>query len=366
MAAAAAGALSCRSLPTICSCSSALTKNSLRSVVPSAFSSVSSLGLTVSHWSTQVSSNRSCAWCEFPSSVMNSNYRRRTTAAVQGSTTEGAVKPDESLSKTASPLTMTYLEGNSWLWEIMGLKILVDPVLIGNLDFGIPWLYDGAKITYKDFKLEDLPELDYLLISQGYDDHCHEKTIGPLSQLMPDLKVIASPNAQPILRKYFKNVTYLEPTGESTTLKASSGTDVVIRASAGPILGPPWQRPENGYFIEVKDPKFSIYYEPHCVFENAKLEQEQADVVVTPVIKQVASKYTFVSGQEDAVNLAQWLDAKYIVTMKNGELNTTGILSKLVYTEGTTESFQEMLAMTRPNVKVLQPTPGVPLEVPVA
>lgn len=37
------------------------------------------------------------------------------------------------------------LQGNSWLWEVAGLQILVDPVLVGNLDFGIPFLYDAAK-----------------------------------------------------------------------------------------------------------------------------------------------------------------------------------------------------------------------------
>ena len=37
------------------------------------------------------------------------------------------------------------LQGNSWLWTLNGLNILVDPVLVGNLDFGIPFLYDAAK-----------------------------------------------------------------------------------------------------------------------------------------------------------------------------------------------------------------------------
>ena len=37
------------------------------------------------------------------------------------------------------------LQGNSWLWKLNGMNILVDPVLVGNLDFGIPFLYDAAK-----------------------------------------------------------------------------------------------------------------------------------------------------------------------------------------------------------------------------
>eukprot|EP01018_Ginkgo_biloba_P026020 Gb_20323 [translate_table: standard] len=50
------------------------------------------------------------------------------------------------------PLRLTYLEGNSWLWEVGGVKILVDPILVGNLDFGIPWLYDAAKKKLKNFR----------------------------------------------------------------------------------------------------------------------------------------------------------------------------------------------------------------------
>ncbi|CAM6126146.1 unnamed protein product [Calypogeia fissa] len=364
-AVAVAGALSSICSQAVCS---RLPQASFRSASSLAFSSRPCLSLAVSEASERRPLNWSCTSCGLPSSSrLNLNFKSGTMAAAQSSTTEGAVETEELLLETGAPLAMTYLEGNSWLWEIMGLQILVDPVLVGNLDFGIPWLYDGAKIVFKDFKLEDLPKLDYLLITQGYDDHCHEKTLGPLSRLMPDLPVIASPNAQQILRKYFKRVTYLEPKGEKITLKAKNGTDVVVRGSPGPILGPPWQRPENGYFIEVKEPKFSLYYEPHCVFENANLEHEQpVDVIVTPVIKQVLPAYTLVSGQEDAVKVAEWLKPKFVVTMKNGELTTTGILSKIVRIQGTTESFEELLHKKLPNVKVLQPKPGVPLVVPVA
>lgn len=34
-----------------------------------------------------------------------------------------------------------------------GQKILVDPILVGNLDFGIPWLYDAAKKVLKNFQV---------------------------------------------------------------------------------------------------------------------------------------------------------------------------------------------------------------------
>lgn len=41
------------------------------------------------------------------------------------------------------------------------------------------------------------------------------------------------------------------------------------------------------------------------------MEKERADIVITPVIKQLLPYFLLVSGQEDAVRLAKLLQAKY-------------------------------------------------------
>ncbi|XP_008243183.1 PREDICTED: uncharacterized protein LOC103341443 isoform X2 [Prunus mume] len=251
----------------------------------------------------------------------------------------------------------------SWLWDVGGLKILVDPILVGNLDFGIPWLYDAAKKFLKNFQLSDLPEVDCLLITQSLDDHCHLKTLKPLSEKYLNLRVIATPNAQTLLDPLFSNVTYMEP-GQSSVIEARSGSTVKVQATAGPVLGPPWQRPENGYLVSSPEGKFTLYYEPHCVYNKSSVEKERADIVITPVIKQLLPKFTLVSGQEDAVELAKLLHAKFIVPMTNGDLDSKGLLASLVQAEGTIESFKELLSKELPDAQVLQPTPGVPLEIP--
>jgi hypothetical protein len=43
------------------------------------------------------------------------------------------------------------------------------------------------------------------------------------------------------------------------------------------------------------------------------LDHEHADVIVTPVVKQVLPGYTLVSGQDDAVQLAKILQPKYVL-----------------------------------------------------
>ncbi|MBA0701780.1 hypothetical protein Goari_026997, partial [Gossypium aridum] len=196
-------------------------------------------------------------------------------------------------------------------WDISGVRVLVDPILVGNLDFGIPWLYDAAKKFLKNFELTDLPQVDCLLITQSLDDHCHLKTLKPLSEMSPNLRVIATPNAKSLLDPLFRNVTYLEP-GQESEVEAENGSKVRIRATAGPVLGPPWQRPENGYLVISPQGQLTLYYEPHCVYNKDFLEKEHADIVITPVIKQLLPNFTLVSGQEDAVQLAKLLHAKYI------------------------------------------------------
>lgn len=123
----------------------------------------------------------------------------------------------------------------------------MDPILVGDLDFGAPWLFNGAK---KDPKVRALGvetvTPDLLLITQSLDDHCHVRTLRQLSARAPDLPVVTTPNARPVLASLptpFRRVTYLEP-GQST-----AAGDIRILATAGPVLGPPWQRPENGYVI---------------------------------------------------------------------------------------------------------------------
>lgn len=268
-------------------------------------------------------------------------------------------------STSISPLVsdaikLTYLEGNGWLWDVNGINMLVDPILVGNLDFGIPWLYDASKKVLKNFRLEDLPALDCLLITQSLDDHCHLNTLKPLSQLVPELRVISTPNAESKLSPLFRNVTYLEPS-QIIEVEGKNGAKVIIMATAGPVLGPPWQRPENGYIITCKQSQLTLYYEPHCVYNRSLLEKYKADVVITPVIKQLLPGFTLVSGQEDAVNLAKLLQAKYVVPMKNGDLDSKGLLSSVINDEGTIESFKELLKREIPKASVLEPKPGVPL-----
>lgn len=47
------------------------------------------------------------------------------------------------------------------------------------------------------------------------------------------------------LKLHIFQITYLEP-GQSSVIEVRNGFKVGIKATSGPVLGPPWQRPENG------------------------------------------------------------------------------------------------------------------------
>ncbi|KAL8140110.1 hypothetical protein V2J09_006131 [Rumex salicifolius] len=117
------------------------------------------------------------------------------------------------------------------------------------------------------------------------------------------------------------------------------------------------------------------------VLKMDTLKEDQADIVITPVIKQLLPSFTLVSGQEDAVKLAKLLNAKFVVSMKNGDLESKGLLASIVRGEGTIESFKffamaldcdeksashELLSKELPATRVLEPVPGTPLEIPLA
>lgn len=64
------------------------------------------------------------------------------------------------------------------------------------------------------------------------------------------------------------------------------------------------------YIVTSPQGQLSLYYEPHCAYYKEIVGKEKADIVITPVIKQLLRSYTLVSGQEDAVQLAKLLNSK--------------------------------------------------------
>lgn len=152
----------------------------------------------------------------------------------------------------ASTLSVRYLETNSWILNLGSFEIAVDPVLFSALDFGIPLLYTGKK-RYIDGK-EELKKIcsnsDYILISQGLDDHAHTPTLKQLSKVKPTMPYICPPSAVSILKACGINEKYIKTIVPDEVIKLVKGDDAVeITATTGALVGPPWQANENGIKI---------------------------------------------------------------------------------------------------------------------
>jgi L-ascorbate metabolism protein UlaG (beta-lactamase superfamily) len=260
-----------------------------------------------------------------------------------------------------SPASLRYLETNAWDLTIGGINIAIDPVLYSPLDFGIPLLYEGKKkvIDGKEELNRIIEKSDYVLLSQGLDDHAHKPTLQQLSSRCPNMPYVCPPSALPLLLSCGisrDKISLLNPGEKKTISKGSTSIDIL--ATTGALVGPPWQKNENGYLIRSKNPSISLYYEPHCMFDEAELARLQADYVISPVVSQELPFYTLVAGGEKVLKLAKLLKSKAIIPMANGELDQSGVLASLLQAKGSEDQFMRIVKEKSPNVKVFQVEPG--------
>ena len=86
---------------------------------------------------------------------------------------------------------------SSWYVEYGNSKLVIDPWLIGSEIDGFKWLNEQWHIK-EPIKISDLPEFQFLLISQNYEDHCHIETLKNISDEKP---IIATDKAFKKLKK---------------------------------------------------------------------------------------------------------------------------------------------------------------------
>lgn len=318
-----------------------------------------------------------------------------TSTTIGASTSSSSSPPlfsshfDKTLLQSTKSVALTYLEINGWLLTTGGKTILIDPILDGDLDFGIPSIYSASKRVLPSTGLcELLPPIDCLLITQGLDDHAHERTLKKLTELWnadgddngsssssssssPSVPmIVAPPSARDALIKSGlasssdnddssgSTISYIRP-GESINIEASSNNidggsgGVKIKATSGALVGPPWQARENGYIISSTSSASdgsgsggpSIYIEPHVEFNRMELAREApVDIVITPITGQgLTPLFQLVHGPSDALRLVQTLRPKYVIPMQNGDVDAEGLISSLVQTVGSPKEFEKML-----------------------
>jgi len=271
------------------------------------------------------------------------------------------------LSDDANAAVLTYLEINGWLLSTGGITILVDPILEGALDFGIPSIYRANKRTLPSKGLcEELPTIDCVLITQGLDDHAHIRTLKKLASILDrNVSVIAPPSARGALEQCgfdatrSSNIRFIKPGGQ---LHIGDEGAVAIKATTGALVGPPWQARENGYVIRTASGP-SIYIEPHVEYNLQELRNEApVDILITPVSGQGLPAFELVHGPSDVLRLVQTLQPKYVVPMQNGDVDAEGLASSLVQSIGSPNEFRRILSKAQRTgvrkVEIIDTIPG--------
>jgi L-ascorbate metabolism protein UlaG (beta-lactamase superfamily) len=244
-------------------------------------------------------------------------------------------------------MQLTYLDSNSWLMEISGKRILLDPWLVGDLVFGnLPWLFKGRKNTERA-----IPEnLDLILLSQGLEDHAHPPTLKVLDHNIP---VVGSVKGAKVVADLgYTEVITLEH-GQSYIL------DQVIEIKALPGSPTGVQTVENAYLLTDLVGGHSLYYEPHGYHAPLLKENTTVDVIITPIIDlKIPLLGAVIKGQKTALEVCQWLKPQFILpTAAGGDIHFEGLLMSILTAEGTPAGFQELLQQNQLKTQVINPQP---------
>ena len=248
----------------------------------------------------------------------------------------------------------TWLDNNSWLWEIADQKILVDPWLIGALTFGnADWLFKGEKT-----QTVPLPnDVDFILLTQGLPDHAHPETLQALDKSIP---VVGSPNAAKVVREFgFTDVTALDH-GESVTRGGAT-----VKAVQGSPIGPTLL--ENGYIVTEIATGFKLFYEPHGYHPESLKQEAPIDVVLTPMLTlSLPLVGPVIRGLKSAQELADWLQPQVMLPTTDAQETTyEGLLVSVLKATDGPEKVRQQLADQGRSIQVLEPGVGDRLELPL-
>jgi L-ascorbate metabolism protein UlaG (beta-lactamase superfamily) len=250
---------------------------------------------------------------------------------------------------------LTWLDSNTWLLEIGGKRVLIDPWLVGSLIFSnLEWLFKGSRSQSRP-----IPEnIDLILLSQGLEDHTHTPTLKFLDHT---IKVVASPNAAKVVQQLgYTQVTVLAH-GETFNLN----NQVEIKAFPGSPIGPILV--ENGYLIKELESGLSLYYEPHG-YHSPEIQQfAPVDVVITPCVDAALPLIgQIIKGNDSALEAVKWLQPQVMIpTAIPGDALYEGFMMKLIQDKGSAAEFRSLLEKNNLATRLIEPTPGDRFELPL-
>ncbi|MBW4698954.1 MAG: MBL fold metallo-hydrolase [Aphanocapsa lilacina HA4352-LM1] len=252
-------------------------------------------------------------------------------------------------------MKLTRIDLNSWIVEMAGQTLLIDPWLVDPLVFGAGWLIELRHVTPPAFAPETLPPVDLLLISQAQPDHCHRPTLERLPRTLP---AVVSPAAARVLRELQFSSVHALANFEQFRLGN-------LRVTAVPGAEVQFEQ-ENGYLLCDEGTGETLYYEPHQ--STPEIQRQVAglgsvNVLMMPVVGlQLPLLGEVVMGPASALAMARTIQPHTIVPTTLGEVQAGGIAGQLLKPVGSVEEFSDKLATSGLASRFLRPAPGQTLE----
>jgi len=149
---------------------------------------------------------------------------------------------------------------SSWHIRYNKTDFIIDPWLIGSEVDGFKWLNEQWHIK-EPIPISKLPNYNFILISQNYEDHCH---INTLKKIPKDKTLIATEKAYKKLKKEFpKRKIILLEDNKVTSFEGLN----FISLRPNKILDPIY------YSIVIINKDEAIFYAPHgFTLDNKQLE----------------------------------------------------------------------------------------------
>ena len=202
-------------------------------------------------------------------------------------------------------------EDSSWLWEMDGISVIVDPWFSPSQIDLAPWFSEQFHVTEQP-KVSDLARPDYLLISHPFTDHCNKET---LLQFSPDIPVIALQSVQRKIKKWGHFSTFLnleEVPFSIKYLRPKAMLDLV-----------------HGAFLVSDHNGKSLIYSPH----GSRFDElPKADVLITTTIRYYLPFWlggTVNLGWKQALRTADLSGAEMILPTHDEPKKGQGLVAKL-------------------------------------
>ena len=101
-----------------------------------------------------------------------------------GADCSGICKTESEVNGATSKSTAAWLGHSTVLINFFGINILTDPVLFPRIGIRIPFLFTiGPKrLTEPALRVDELPRIDFILLSHAHFDHIDWRTLNHLSR----------------------------------------------------------------------------------------------------------------------------------------------------------------------------------------